>query len=65
MEDVKVIINRTLDTIKEREKLSETELGPHLGVNQSTIWRWRQGRSLCPAARILIPHVYDLPKPAA
>lgn len=64
MEDARAIINRTLDTIKDREKLSETELAPHLGVHQTTVWRWRNGQSLCPAARILIPYVYEQAKPA-
>lgn len=52
------IINRTLDTVKYERGLNETELADFLTVNVTTVWRWRQGRNLCPAARVLLPLVF-------
>ncbi len=55
--DVIVIVNAALDRMRQEENLTEEALAKHLGVEASTLWRWRNGKSLGKSTRILIPLV--------
>lgn len=55
--DVIEIVNAALDRMRQEDDLTEEELAKHLGVEASTLWRWRTGKSLGKSTRVLIPLV--------
>lgn len=54
-QNTKLIVNATLDRQRSEHRLTENQLAEHLGVDPTTLWRWRSGKSLGKAAQILIP----------
>lgn len=55
--DITPIVNAALDRMRREEGLTEEALAKQLGVEMSTLWRWRTGKSLGKSTRILIPLV--------
>lgn len=59
--DITPIVNAALDRMRQEEDLTEEALASRLGVEMSTLWRWRNGKSISKSARILIPLVLKGP----
>ena len=55
--DITPIVNAALDRMRREEDLTEEALAKQLGVELSTLWRWRNGKNISKSARILIPLV--------
>lgn len=53
--DITAIVNATLDRVRQEQNLTEEALARELGVESSTLWRWRQGKNIGKSTRILIP----------
>lgn len=53
--DLTPIVNAALDRLRQEEGLTEEALAKQLGVEMSTLWRWRTGKHLGKSTRILIP----------
>lgn len=52
--DIQQVINAVLDRVRQERNLTDDQLAAELGVEESTIWRWRCGQ-VGKSARILIP----------
>lgn len=55
--EITTIINAALDRMRDEQSLTESELARACGVDESTLWRWRNGKNLSKSTRILIPLV--------
>lgn len=54
--EIITVVNAALDRMRDEQKLAtEGELARACGVDESTLWRWRNGKSLSKSTRILIP----------
>lgn len=62
MSDITTIVGAALDDLRQQENLTEEQLARRLGVETSTLWRWRNGRHLSKSTRILIPLVANITK---
>jgi transcriptional regulator with XRE-family HTH domain len=56
MDDVKVIevVNAALDRARQAHGLTDEALAEKLGIEASTLWRWRNGK-ISKSIRILVP----------
>ena len=63
--DITPIVNAALDRMRQEQNLTEEALAKELGVESSTLWRWRQGKHLGKSTRILIPLIIKEPPQVA
>jgi transcriptional regulator with XRE-family HTH domain len=65
MDEMKVIevVNAALDRARQEHGLTDEALARLLGVEASTLWRWRSGK-ISKATRILIPLILCSKHPA-
>jgi len=53
--ETKSILNKALNLYAEKTGFSDAQMAKKLGINTTTIWRWRRGERLGKALPILLP----------